>query len=172
MRDAGSDFDDYVLARSRSLLRFAVVLTGDYAHAEDLLQRALIRAHPRWSRLTHPDAYIRRSIINDHTSWRRRKSSGEVPTAWPETPATDPTQSVVDRDVIWRALATLSPRQRAVLTLRYYEQLDDVEIADILSCRPATVRGLTARAFAALRRNPALQDESGRPRFDVAQGVT
>jgi RNA polymerase sigma-70 factor (sigma-E family) len=122
----GAGFDEYVAARGTALLRFAYLLTGDYHLAEDLLQEALVKVHRRWSGLRHdeqPTAYVRKAILRQYLSWRRRRSSGEVPSAAaPDFPAPgDHAQRLADRSALWQALASLPRQQRAVLVLRFYE---------------------------------------------------
>lgn len=152
---SGSEtFGDFVAVALPGLLRFGHVLTGSPHEAEDLVQEALGKTMRRWSR-SRPDdpvAYVRRVMVNTHlTKWRRwgaRVRLGEVP----EVAADDARlQRSQDRDVLRRALASLPPRQRAVLVLRYLEDLPDGEIATLLGCQPATVRSQAARGLAALR---------------------
>lgn len=165
MTTAAPTFDDYVASRGAALLRLAFMLTGDRHLAEDLTQDVLIRVYGRWSRVSgveQIDSYVRRALVNAHVSWRRRRSSGEVPLAEPSDAArpdavsTDGSEAAADRDQAWRLLATLPRRQRAVLVLRYYEDLPDREIADVLGCSAGTVRSQASRALATLR--GSLQD--------------
>jgi len=152
-------FDEFVTGRGPALLRFAYLLSGDYGLAEDLVQGALVKAHRRWAgslAVAHPEAYVRRIITNDFTSWRRRRSSRVVVGPVPDTPYGDTADAVADRDLMWRALSGLPRRQRAVLVLRYYEHQSNVQIAAVLGCAESTVRSLATRAFAALRRNPEI----------------
>lgn len=152
-------FDDFVTGRGPALLRFAYLLSGDYGLAEDLVQGALVKAHRRWTgglAADHPESYVRRIIANDFTSWRRRRSSRVVVGQVPDTSYGDASDTVADRDLMWRALSGLPRRQRAVLVLRYYEHQSNVEIAAVLGCAESTVRSLATRAFAALRRNPEI----------------
>ncbi|NUR29002.1 MAG: SigE family RNA polymerase sigma factor [Catenulispora sp.] len=154
-------FDDYVASRGAALLRLAFALTGDRHLAEDLTQDALAGLYSRWSRVAgmeQVDAYVRRSLVNLHVSWRRRRSSREVPLADPSEPvggdvAPDGTEAAAERDQAWRLLATLPRRQRAVLVLRFYEDLSDRDIAETLGCSQATVRSQASRALATLRGN-------------------
>src|SRR4051812_34196704 len=132
-------FDEYVRGRGSALIRFAYLLVGDWALAEDLAQEALISAHAKWRRvqdMDHPDAYVRKAVLRRWLSWRRLKSSGERPAGLDLTviapSVTDPSAAVVDRDAIWALLQTLPRRQRAVLVLRFYEDLPDDEIARVL----------------------------------------
>jgi RNA polymerase sigma-70 factor (sigma-E family) len=155
---AGSGgFEDYVTARGAALVRFAVVLTGDDHRAEDIVQDVLARAYLKWDRILRvdtPDIYVRRMIVNASRSWWRRPSNRELPVERPAdrpAPAGDLSTRVVERDSMWRLIATLSPRQRAVLALRYYEDLDYDTIGRILHCSPATVRVHALRALSHLR---------------------
>jgi RNA polymerase sigma-70 factor (sigma-E family) len=148
-------FKEFVTERQRPLLRFAMVLTGDARLAEELVQDVLVRAFERWDRISgldHPGAYIRRMIVNDYLSLRRR--------LWRLVPF-DPNEHVdavddhaghhAERDAILAELGKLPRKQRAVIALRYYGGLSDPEIADALGCTPGTVRGYASRALATLR---------------------
>lgn len=149
-------FEEYAAARLPALMRFAVVLTGDRGLAEDVVQEVLIRVHGKWRRITgldRPEPYIRRMVVNEYLSWRRRWWR-LVPQAdpTPDTPPMpDPAAGLAERDALLTELRKLPPRQRAVLVLRYYEGLTDVEIADTLGCTAGTVRGYASRALATLR---------------------
>lgn len=150
-------FEEFAAARLPALVRFAVVLTGDRGLAEDVVQEVLIRANGRWRQiecLDRPEAYVRKMIVNEYVSWRRRswrlvltgdnaKISGCV--------EPDPAAGYAERRAILAELARLPRRQRAVLVLRYYEGLSDQEIAEVLACGPGTVRGYASRALASLR---------------------
>jgi len=149
-------FEEYITARGAALVRFARVLTGDDHRAEDLVQEALAKAYPHWGRIQRtdrPDIYIRRIIINSSHSWWRRRSSSETPLDRPaDLPAPgDAGSELAERDAMWRQIARLPDRQRAVLVLRYYEDLDDAAIAEILGCNPVTVRTHALRALNTLR---------------------
>lgn len=164
-------FEEYVSVSSGRLLRFAYVLCGDRHLAEDLVQDVLARAHRRWSRIEaeHPDAYLNAAIVRAHLSWRRRRASTERVLAEPPEPdvtSADFTQRFAARDELWALLATLSRTQRAVLVLRFYEDLDDHRIAEVLGCAPATVRVHASRALASLRANlsPVITQLQGEPR--------
>ncbi len=153
-------FDDLVREQLAPLLRYATVLTGDGHTAADLVQEVLLRAHVRWAKLSEldrPDLYLRRMATNEHLSWRRRwhvrtirPASDEVLAAHSD-PHADHARRVVADDDMWRRLATLPARQRTVLVLRYYEGLDDAEIAQVLGTAAATVRSHASRALATLR---------------------
>ena len=153
------DFSEYVVARGAALERFAFVLTGDAHLAQDLVQTALLKAYRRWrwvARAEHPDAYVRRIVTTSFVDWRRRRTQRREPVdELPDRPAAasppDPADRVADRDELQRALATLSPRQRAVLVLRHYEGWDDAAIAAALRCGEATVRTHASRGRQRLR---------------------
>jgi RNA polymerase sigma-70 factor (sigma-E family) len=151
-------FEEYVAVSSGRLLRFAYVLCGDRHLAEDLVQDVLARAHRRWSRIEaeHPDTYLNSAIVRAHLSWRRRRASTEKILAEPPEPglgasSPDFATRLAARDELWGRMSTLSRSQRAVLVLRYYEDLDDHRIAEVLGCAPATVRVHAARALGSLR---------------------
>jgi RNA polymerase sigma-70 factor (sigma-E family) len=150
-------FEEFAAARLGAVLRFAAVLTGDRAAAEDVVQEVLIRALGRWemiARLDRPEAYIRKMIVNEWLSWRRR-SWRQVPSGAGTDVDTrltpDPAAGHAERDALLAELARLPRRQRAVLVLRYYEALSDAEIAEVLGCAPGTVRGYASRALAVAR---------------------
>lgn len=145
--------------RGQALLRFGYLLTGDRHLSEDLVQDALAKAHRRWERISsldHPDAYIRRIIVNGFMSWHRRAILvayvAEVPEPAPPAPrGGDHGAQHADRDAMWRVLATLPKQQRAVLVLRFYEGLADEEIAHLVHCSAATVRAHASKGLARLR---------------------
>jgi RNA polymerase sigma-70 factor (sigma-E family) len=149
-------FEDYVSARGGRLLRFAYLLCGDPHLAEDLVQEALARAHRRWERIEadEPDAYVRAALVRAHLSWWRRRSSRERVTADPphrDGSRPDFADVHAVRDELWRLLSDLPRAQRAVLVLRFFEDLDDQRIAAVLGCAPGTVRVHASRGLAALR---------------------
>ena len=149
-------FEEYVAARGTSLLRFAFLLSRDAHAAEDLVQSALADTYRHWrkvKRADHPDAYVRRIVLNTYLGWRRRRWTGETPVAAPESAgyAPDHADDVTSRDAMRQLLDGLPPRSRAVLVLRYYEDLDDNAIADLMGIAPSTVRSTAARALASLR---------------------
>ncbi len=162
---AGEKFGDFVTAALPALLRFGHVLTGSPDEAEDLVQEALAKSMRRWqpSCPDDPLAYVRKVMVNTHVSrWRRwgsRIQLGDVPEAAADDPAL---QRSHDRDALRRALARLPARQRAVLVLRYLEDMPDADIADVLGCQQATVRSLAARGLAALR-NASAEPVTGSP---------
>jgi RNA polymerase sigma-70 factor (sigma-E family) len=150
-------FDEYVAARLSVLLRYAAVLTGERELAQDIVQDTLIRAHRRWSRigaLDRPELYVKRMVTREFLSWQRRSARrSALVAANPERPglAADHADAVADRDDVRSRLAVLPKRQRAVVVLRYYEGLTDVEIADVLGCSPGAARTYHSRAMATLR---------------------
>ncbi|EXG81784.1 SigE family RNA polymerase sigma factor [Cryptosporangium arvum] len=153
------DFGSYLEADGATLLRFAYVLTGDHHLAEDLVQEALVQVHRRWARIEEPRAYVRKAVLRHYLSWRRRRSSDEIPArdaVWRSTAQDDHAERVVDRDALWSALATLPRQQRAVLTLRFYSDLDDAAIAELIGCSAHTVRGYASRGLARLRESAAV----------------
>jgi RNA polymerase sigma-70 factor (sigma-E family) len=158
-------FEEYVAARGQSLLRFAYVLTADEHAAEDLVQSALADVYRHWrkvSRADHPDAYVRRILVNTHLGWRRRKSSGERPTGQDlDRPVADHADAIVNRDAYRRILDGLPPRARTVLVLRYYADLDDAAIADLLGLSPSSIRATASRALATLRLQHAQPRHAG-----------
>src|SRR5215468_1940649 len=130
------EFREFVAARSAALLRTAYLLAGDWATAEDLLQTALTKTYLAWRRLGEieaVEAYARRVLINTATSWWRRRWHGERPTdVMPERAAPDQIEARLERQVLWRHVHSLPARQRAVLVLRFYEDLTEAETARIL----------------------------------------
>ncbi len=154
--DLEREFEDFVTAMSPRLFRAAYAITRDHHHAEDAVQVTLGKAYARWRRIVRteqPEAYVRRMVVNEVLSWRRRRSSGELPTADAPDVATGSHESSVDEsDAMWQALGALPARQRAVVVLRYYEQLSEAEIAETLGVRPGTVKSQCSAALANLRR--------------------
>ncbi|GAA5031063.1 SigE family RNA polymerase sigma factor [Actinopolymorpha pittospori] len=151
-----AEFRQFVEARSLALLRTAYVLSGDQHHAEDLVQGALAKLAARWRKVDDPEAYVRRVVYHDQVSWWRRRGRirEELVEHAPDSEAgfaTDHAGRVDRRLDVRQALARLGPRQRAVLALRYFEDLPEAEVAHILGCSVGTVRSQTARALARLR---------------------
>jgi RNA polymerase sigma-70 factor (sigma-E family) len=157
---------DYVAARQRALQRSARMLTGDEQLAEDLVQTTLERVWPHWQRVaSDPDAYVRKVMVNTYSSWWRRKWRGEHPTSvLPEITTVDDDYARADlADALRRLLPTLPPRQRAVLVLRYYDDLTETATADVLGCSVGTVKSQTSKALARLRlSNDPRVTEAGR----------
>ncbi|WP_018789063.1 SigE family RNA polymerase sigma factor [Micromonospora sp. CNB394] len=150
------EFREFVAARSGALLRTAYLLAGDWATAEDLLQTALTKTYLAWKRLGGIDAiepYARRVMVNTSTSWWRRRWHGERPTeVLPERAGVDEIEQQLDRDALWRHLQALPARQRAVLVLRFYEDMSEAQTAALLDISPGTVKSQTSRALNTLRR--------------------
>jgi len=149
------DFRDFVTARSAALLRTAYLLAGDWATAEDLLQTALTKTYLAWKRLGHIEAiepYARRVLVNTATSWWRRRWHGERPTEFlPERAAPDRLDEQLERDALWRHVKALPARQRAVLVLRFYEDMSEAQTAALLNISAGTVKSQTSRALGTLR---------------------
>ena len=181
---SAADFDSWVAARGPALLRLAYTLTGNAADAEDVVQEALARALPRWDRISRVDdvdAYVRRMVVNAHTSWwrrfRRRESPVEPSCATRSVP---PNTARLRRPAgrLWLACQALPEVQRTAVVLRYYEQLEYAEIADLTGVREGSVRSRVSRGLAALatrwekttmsdlegRLTEALRDDAGTPR--------
>ncbi|MDQ1641887.1 MAG: hypothetical protein QOJ90_1238 [Actinomycetota bacterium] len=156
-------FDDFARSRMPALLRFAHALSGDPHTAADLVQDALERtvlAWPRVIRQDDPEGYVRRAIVNRHISrWRklrRERLSDSVPeSAYVPTAPHD--------DELWASLALLAPRQRAVLVLRFYEDLSEAQTAEVLGCAVGTVKSQTSKALARLRRQLVPPQQESEP---------
>jgi len=161
-------FDDFVRVRGPALVRLARLIAGDRHLGEDLVQEVLTKAYPRWNKIVaggRPDVYLRRMLVNAHISWRRKRSSGEVVDGAERVERADRADigaEAADRDAVWRLIKRLPPKQRVTIVLRFYEDLDDVAIAEILGCSPATVRTHTMRALAALRQHAEMAEEGRR----------
>jgi RNA polymerase sigma-70 factor (sigma-E family) len=155
-------FEDYVAEQGPSLLRLAYVLTRDAQLAEDLTQTVLADVFRHWRKVTaarHPDAYVRRMLVNAHLSWHRRRSSSERPsdlTANEPGVEADLAEGVVCRDQVRHLVATLAPRARTVLVLRYYADLDDAAIAEAMGVSASAVRATASRALETLRSGAVL----------------
>lgn len=154
-QDRDADFAAYMAARQPSLLRTAYLLTGDRHTAEDLVQTAFAKLYLSWDSVRRRelvDGYLRRILVNEHNSlwrraWKRRETSTDVP----------PDQQAHDRHddgesaALWEFVQTLPRKQRAVIVLRYYEDLSEVETADALGISVGTVKSQASRALAAMR---------------------
>ena len=158
--EAAPTFDEYVVARGPALWRSAWLLTGDAQRAEDLVQIALVKCWRRWDEIASDgsvDGYVRKALVTTYTDWRRRKWNGEVPTiALPDEFAVDH-DLAVRRDVL-AALARLPRAQRAVVVLRFYDDLTEAQTAVTLGVSVGTVKSQTARALRALRASELLGD--------------
>ncbi len=150
-------FEEFAARHLAGMQRFAAVLTGDEIRGDDLVQEVLVRAHLRWRRiasLDRPESYVRKMIVNEFLSSRRRNwwlvpagSGLEVD----QRVTLDHAAGHADRQALLAELSRLPARQRAVLVLRYYEGFSDRGIAEVLGVSPGTVRGYASRALAALR---------------------
>jgi RNA polymerase sigma-70 factor (sigma-E family) len=161
------DFADWVASRQHRLLRTAYLMTGDLHRAEDLLQEAFIKVGARWTGLRdgNPDAYVRTILYRDNVSWWRRRR--ESPVAQVRDVATNRHDDKTERGIVVRnALAGLTAKQRAVLVLRYFDDLSERDTAEILGVSVGTVKSQTSAALTRLReRAPELADllhETGR----------
>ncbi len=151
---ARREFAGFAAARSSALIRVAYVLTGDQHAAEDLLQTALTKVAARWGRIhTSPEAYVRQVMYREQVSWwRRRARHRETPMAdLPDQAAAVPDISAETRLSLQQALRALPAGKRAVLVLRYFEDLPEAQVASILGCSVGTVRSQTHKAITQLR---------------------
>jgi RNA polymerase sigma-70 factor (sigma-E family) len=149
----GTDFDDFVRESSTSLLRTAYLLTGDYGHAEDMLQTALLRTARRWRAASaQPEGYARRVLANlAKDRWRDRGRRPPETAAAPDRGHDGATGQVTLRHTLLPAVLQLPMRQRAVLVLRYFEDLSIDETAAALDCSVGTVKSQTHHALNRLR---------------------
>jgi RNA polymerase sigma-70 factor (sigma-E family) len=157
---AQPDFHDFVQRRSGGLLRTAWLLTGDRGLAEDLLQTALAATWSRRDNLRHDDAleaYVRKAMLNTLTSWRRRRSFHEIPTHDLPDAADTARDGGETRVELLKAIAKLPLKQRAVIALRYLEDLSEAATAHALGCSVGTVKSHTSRALRALSQHSALR---------------
>jgi RNA polymerase sigma-70 factor (sigma-E family) len=156
-------FREFVAARQRALLRSAWLLTGDWHAAEDLVQSSLAKTWPRWqsiARRDQPELYVRRIMVNTHSTWWRRKWRSELPAdALPETAGADEFATADTRAAVRTALAALPPRQRAAVVLRYFDDLTEVQTAAVLGCSVGAVKSQTSRALAKLRTSTLFEAE-------------
>jgi RNA polymerase sigma-70 factor (sigma-E family) len=156
-------FHDYVTARSRSLLRSAYLLTGNRADAEDLVQSALAKTYLAWDRIEDRgalDGYVRRAMVNTHISWWRRRRLEEYPTdEVPDQAVADHSGTSDLQDTLRRAVDRLPQRMRAAVVLRYFEDMSEAEVADVLGVSLGTVKSTVSRAVAKLRIDAELQAE-------------
>ncbi|WP_344597682.1 SigE family RNA polymerase sigma factor [Actinomadura vinacea] len=155
------EFRDYVAARGPALLRVAMQLTGDRAEAEDLLQAALAKTYLAWDRIVDRgsiDGYVRRAMVNTQISWWRRRKLEIYPTdELPDQPVDDHTRRSELHDALGRALDRLPERQRLAVMLRYYEDMPEAEIAEVLGVSIGTVKSTVSRAMAKLRDDAGLE---------------
>ena len=164
--DADQDFAAFVAARGTSLFRLACLLTGSPSEADDLVQDSLEKVYLRWSRVSRADApypYVRRLMVNTLVSNHRRPARrAEVLRASPpDAPVESREQAVLDHSRCGRWSSALPTRQRAVIVLRYYEDLSEQQIADVLGCSTGSVKSQAHDALAALRRGIASTADGG-----------
>lgn len=166
--DASPSFEAFVASRSQSLWRCAWLLTGDAQRAEDLLQTALVKVWRRWATIARDgsiEGYARRALVTTYTDWWRRRWTGEVPTDVLPEAGVPPDRALAETELadtrrdLLRALATLSRGQRAVVVLRYFEELSEAETAASLGCSVGTVKSQLSRGLAALRTSPLLNND-------------
>jgi len=161
MHQRGVDFDEFFRATWPRLYRTAYAVAGDAASAEDALQGAYVRAYASWNRVSrtqHPEAYVRRIVVNEILGTRRRGWwQRERPRGLWEPPGqvASPDVGIVEHEVLWDAVRALPPRQRAVVVLRYYEDLSELQIAEVLGCSRGTVKSQASAALTNLRRDAA-----------------
>ncbi|RDG32414.1 SigE family RNA polymerase sigma factor [Streptomyces corynorhini] len=155
MDPGDADFEAFVAARGARLLRVAWLLTGDAHLAEDLLQSTLAKVWPKWSRISgdRPEAYVRKALVHLHASWWRRRWRGEL--SYADVPdaagAVDAYAHVDLEQSLAAAVRALPVRQRAVVVLRYFEDLSVQDTAAALGCSPGTVKSQSSRALRSLR---------------------
>ncbi|GAA3227451.1 SigE family RNA polymerase sigma factor [Streptomyces sp. XM83C] len=157
-------FSSYVRARRPVLLRTARTLTANANDAEDLLQTALAKTYVAWERIEDHralDGYVRRALVNTRTSqWRKRKvdefATDELPEPDPLPGEGDPAERQALHDAMWRAVMKLPARQRAMVVLRYYEDLSEAQTAEVLGVSVGTVKSAVSRALGKLREDPEL----------------
>ena len=170
MDSDGDGFTQFVDTRQRALLRSAWLLTGDWALAEDLVQTALARTWLRWERIRRrddPEIYVRRVLVTTWVNWSRRKWRGEHPGAdLPDSPAPgDLASEAATRVAVRFALGSLTDRQRAVLVLRVFDDLSEVQTAQVLGCAVGTVKSTMSHALARLRADSYLAGLAERVRL-------
>jgi RNA polymerase sigma-70 factor (sigma-E family) len=157
------DFHEFVTSRGRSLLHSAYLLTGNVADAEDLVQSALAKTYQAWDRIEDRkalDGYVRRAMVNTHISWWRRRKVDEYPTDdIPDRPVADSAVSSEQHDALKRAIERLPHRMRAAVVLRFFEDMTEAEVADVLGVSQGTVKSTVSRAVAKLRTDTDLLSE-------------
>jgi RNA polymerase sigma-70 factor (sigma-E family) len=149
-----SSYSAYVDARWASLYRFAHLVTTDPHEAEDVLQATLVKVYVKWEQVSAAasvDAYVRRMLVNELLGERRLRARRGTKQHLLPAPDTVPADDPSDRLALWDHLAGLPPRQRAVLVLRYYEDLTEEQIAEVLGCSRGTVKSQAHDALRTLR---------------------
>lgn len=164
---ASPDFETFAAARWPRLLRTAYLLTGDHHEAEDLVQVTLAKLYPAWPRvrgLDEPDAYVRRALVNNNLSrFRKRRVVQLLTPRLPERAQEGGATGTEERSLLLEALGALPPRQRAVVVLRYWEDLSEQQAAEVLGCSPGNVKSQASRGLRKLRDHPALAEFQPRP---------
>ncbi|MFD7646209.1 SigE family RNA polymerase sigma factor [Streptomyces sp. CBG33] len=164
---APPDFETFAAAHWPRLLRTAYLLTGDHHEAEDLVQVTLAKLFPAWPRvrgLDEPDAYVRRALVNNNLSrFRKRRVVQLLTPRLPERAQEGGAARTEERSLLLEALGTLPPRQRAVVVLRYWEDLSEQQAAEVLGCSPGNVKSQASRGLRKLRDHPALAEFQPRP---------
>lgn len=156
------DFEGFAATRWRRLVRTAYLLTGDYHEAEDVVQATFAKVFRNWSRISRleePDAYVHRALVNNNLSRHRRRRVRQLLT--PVLPEREHTaggghREVEERSALLQALAGLPQRQRAVVVLRYWEDMSESQVAEVLGCSLGNVKSQASRGLAKLRGHPAL----------------
>jgi RNA polymerase sigma-70 factor (sigma-E family) len=164
-------FNAYVIARSSALLRTAYLLTGNRTDAEDLLQTTLAKTYLAWDRIREREAldgYVRRTMVNTQNSFWRRKKPEHLFDEVPDSPSRDEASDSDLHDALWGALAQLSGKQRAMVVLRYYEDLSEADTAAVMGVSVGTVKSTTSRALSKLRDDASLRDD---PRAALPAGA-
>ena len=150
-----AEFSDFAVARAGSLHRAAYLMVGDAQLAQDLVQEALTKTYVAWPRLRdrgNAEAYCRKAITTTAITWFRKKSWGERPAEHvPDGTLAGHDSEVAQRDLVWRALTGLPPRQRAALVLRFYADLTEAQTADAMGCAVGTVKSQVSAGLAKLR---------------------
>ena len=169
---ADEDFAEFFAASWPRLFRTALAITGDRDEAEDALQAAYAKAYSRWRRVRsadRPEAYVRKIVVNQVIDSRRhgfRRRERPHETVEPRLAVPSHEADVVGRDALWAAVSALPRRQRAVIVLRYYEDLSEAAIAETLGCSAGTVKSQASAALATLRRSHAPDDTDHIDRTD------
>jgi RNA polymerase sigma-70 factor (sigma-E family) len=166
------DFESWLVSREGALQRTAHLLTGDVHAAQDLVQATLTKLYLRWDhvqRVQNLDAYARQALVNEfRTAWRRPvRRMEQVVEVVPDRPGEDSPAYDGEREAVWRFVRSLPPRQRTVLVLRFYEQLSEAEVAEVMGISVGTVKSQSSRAIATLRailpHHPEIAGEESSP---------
>ena len=149
-----AEFSELAAAVSHRLRGMAYAVCGDRQLAEDAVQSVWVSAYRTWPRVRdvdHTEAYLRRMVVNQLMSWRRRKSWATTSARVVEPSRASHENEVVEQHLVWSAVGQLPPRQRAVIVLRYYEGMSEADIAETLGMRPGTVKSAASAATVRLR---------------------